>query len=189
MTKLPNRTQDSEPTTITHIKKIRVDALYGKRKHFNASERKGNYNRWFGLALILASVLTGSTFFALVSKHAPEGAEWFGAVVSAFSLALAAMQTYFQFGGQSTLHARVANEYRMIAKEATLSLAKYRDNLMNLDEMGAKVDELTALYNQVCASEQDCPTSSGDYKKAKKNIESEENYSQAELELAGSQNG
>jgi hypothetical protein len=179
----------NEPATITHIRKIRVDALYGKRKHFNASERKANYNKIFGLFLILASVLTGSTFFALISKHAPVGAEWFGAIVSAFSLFLAAVQTYFQFGGQSTLHNRVANEYRIIAKEATLFLAKYSDQVVTLEEVAAKLDELSVAYNQVCATEQDCPTSKSDYKRAKKNIEEEETYTKAELTLAGDRNG
>ena len=99
------------------------------------------------------------------------------------------MQTYFQFGGQATLHQRVANEYRMISKDATLTLAKYEDQLVTLQDVADKVNDLSVHYNQVCASEQDCPTSPSDYRKARKGIEKEENYTTQELNLAGNNNG
>ena len=32
--------------TRTVIKRIKVDALYGKKKHFNAADRKERYHYW-----------------------------------------------------------------------------------------------------------------------------------------------
>lgn len=44
--------------TIKQLKKLRTDAIYGKKKHYNAASRKREHNRNIVIAQILISALS-----------------------------------------------------------------------------------------------------------------------------------
>ena len=47
--------------TIKQLKKLRTDAIYGKKKHYNAASRKREHNRNIVIAQILISATTGTS--------------------------------------------------------------------------------------------------------------------------------
>ena len=55
------------------IKRIKIDSLYGKKKHFNAADRKENWHYWIGIPLIIVNILSGSILFYVLTEDA---ADW-----------------------------------------------------------------------------------------------------------------
>ena len=52
--------------TIKQLKKLRTDAIYGKKKHYNAASRKREHNRNIVIAQILISATTGTSLLHVV---------------------------------------------------------------------------------------------------------------------------
>ncbi|MFC3250948.1 hypothetical protein ACFOLF_06220 [Paenibacillus sepulcri] len=51
------------------VRELRVDALYGKKKHYNAAERKQKYHTYIGISSLVANILAGSILFAFFSNE------------------------------------------------------------------------------------------------------------------------
>ena len=49
-----------EDHTIRAVEHLRVNAVYGKKKHFNAADRKERYNTYIGISLIVANAVIAS---------------------------------------------------------------------------------------------------------------------------------
>jgi len=57
-----------EDHTIRAVEHLRVNAVYGKKKHFNAADRKEQYNTYIGISLIVANaVIASNLVYMLVS--------------------------------------------------------------------------------------------------------------------------
>jgi len=85
-----------EEHTIRAVEHLKVDALYGKKKHFNAADRKERYNIVIGVMLITANaVIASNLIYVIVSD-----ARTFGAVISLIGFiatVLAIVQAFFNY--------------------------------------------------------------------------------------------
>jgi hypothetical protein len=52
------------------LRKIKVDALYGKKKHFNSADRKEKNHYRIGVPLVVINILTGSILFYVITDGA-----------------------------------------------------------------------------------------------------------------------
>ena len=52
------------------LKRIKIDSLYGKKKHFNAADRHETYHYRIGIPLIIINILTGSILFYVITDGA-----------------------------------------------------------------------------------------------------------------------
>jgi len=67
---------------IKKVKELRVDVLYGKKKHFNAADRKQQWNIRLGLPVVLINIIVGSLLFAILSDEVPDWSKWVGAFLA-----------------------------------------------------------------------------------------------------------
>ena len=85
-----------EDHTIRAVESLRIDALYGKKKHFNAADRKERYNAYIGIFLILANaVIASNLVYMLVSEI-----HTFGVIIGVVGLiatVLAVVQSFFNY--------------------------------------------------------------------------------------------
>lgn len=170
--------------TITLIKQIRFDAALGKKKHFNAADRKEKYNHRISLSIAIISLSASSILFYSVIQIK----SFYGDIVS-FALVLLTMilswvQIYFNWQKQAFEHKRVANKYLELFKTCAKTLSYIKDNLIREEDLIKKVEFLSNAISEINKDADTCPTNNNDYKLAKDGIESgEEEYTQKELSL------
>lgn len=175
---------EEEKVLITQIKKIRVNAWFGKKKHYNAADGKDCVHLWFGVPAMILNVIVGSLLVGLLSENANTTAQtkWWGAVLVLLAAVLTAVQTFFNFQKQADGHRRIASRYLILANECTglIALCESGNAPTNLVE---RMELLTQRYNEITLDSDGFPTSEADYKKAKAGIEAgEEAFTEAELE-------
>lgn len=93
--------------TIQIVEQLRVDALYGKKKHFNAADRKERYNTYIGIFLIVANaVIASNLVYMFISEI-----RTFGVIIGTCGLiatVLAVVQAFFNYS-------RTAEQHRMVS--------------------------------------------------------------------------
>jgi hypothetical protein len=166
------------------IKKIKVDALYGKKKHFNAADRKEKYHYWIGVPLVIINILAGSILFYVLTDGVDNWVKYIPLVLALIAALLSGFQTFLNLQKKIEGHRRVGNKYLAIMKKSDRIRAYINDEAIKEKELINKVEEIaTDIYNINIESES-FPTNKSDYELAKKGIESgEESYSETELEL------
>ncbi len=85
-----------EDHTIRAVERLRIDALYGKKKHFNAADRKERYNTCIGVALIVANAIIASNLVYVIVSDIRA----FGAIISLIGFVatvLAVVQAFFNY--------------------------------------------------------------------------------------------
>lgn len=70
--------------TKKQLKKIRTDALYGKKRHFNAGNRIERYNSKISCFIIFLNILTGSGFFYLLLESDNDWIKYVGSFLAFF---------------------------------------------------------------------------------------------------------
>ncbi|MFZ2542072.1 MAG: SLATT domain-containing protein [Gallionella sp.] len=168
--------------TIIRLKQIRTDALYGKKKHFNAADRKKTYQTALGTSVIIINVLLGSALLALLKTEVPEPMKWIGAGMAAFAAVLTSIQTFFGYQKVIAGHRHVANRYLEVSKQISNTLAGHNDNAIQNIDLLKRLENFTTTMSKINADANAYPTNDDDYRKAKKGIESgEEHYTDREL--------
>ncbi len=168
---------------VDKMKKLRVDALYGKRKHFNAADRKRSYHLCLGIPVLVIGVVSGSALFALLGKAIPEFAKWLGALLALTSALLASLQTFFNYRKTVEGHCTIATRYLELAKRAELVIAAAADGVLNDGELFAKAEAMLAEYADITRDAAVFSTSKRDYLLAREGLEEgEEAYTEKELE-------
>ena len=76
------------------IKKIKVDALYGKKKHFNAADRKEKYHYWIGVPLVIINILAGSILFYVLTDGVDNWVKYIPLVLALIAALLSGFQTF-----------------------------------------------------------------------------------------------
>lgn len=162
--------------TVSKVDELRVDALYGKKKHFNAADRKQNYELWLGIPAITLNVIGGSLLFGMAIKDFPTVFGWIGAVLVLISTFLTTIQTFLHFQRQADGHKRIANRYLEIAKECGRMKAYIYDGLCTSEKIKEQLEILSKSYAQVNLDAESYPTNQMDYKKAQQDFVEEESY-------------
>lgn len=167
---------------LKRIQEIRVDATFGKKKHFNAADRKEYYNVYLGLPPVLINIILGSLLFGLLSDTLGHIAKWVGGIFAFIAATLGGIQTYYNFHQQIEGHRKVAQRYLKVAKECSNSEAYYYDNQINTDELRCRCDKLSDKISEINRDAICFPTSNIDYDKAKQGIgDGQEEYTEREL--------
>ena len=171
-----------EDHTIRAVEHLRVNALYGKKKHFNAADRKERYNAYIGIFLILANaVIASNLVYMLVSEI-----HTFGVIIGVVGLiatVLAVVQSFFNYSRAVEQHRMVATKYLHIANECSRIKAYYLDGALSADGLRERLDDLVQKYELVTEDAVGLSTNGKDYGKAQKGFENgEERYSSEEYQ-------
>jgi len=170
--------------TTQKIKRIKVDSMYGKKKHFNAADRKQKYHYWIGIPLVALNVIIGTALFADLSntgtwvKYLPAGFAIFAAL-------LAAYQTFFNFSKQVEGHRNVASDYLALMKKCDRVQGYIADKAISQDMIMEMVEDLGSEAARINKAAAAYNVSNKDYKLAEKGIkeDGEEEYTEQELSL------
>lgn len=171
--------------TLKEIKKLRVNALYGKKKHFNAANRKRSYRLRLNIPVITFNVLLGgSLVFTILEETSPEVAKIFAALLSFLAAVMVGVSTFFNFSEQVEGHKKVGNKYLEVVKGCERLLALFTDDLIDKQELVDKFEELSNLNLEANKDAEAYHTNKKDYEKARKGIkeDGEEEYLEIELE-------
>ena len=171
-------------TTEEKIKRIKVDCLYGKKKHFNAADRKENYHYWIGVPLTIITILTTTILFYVLTDGAANWIKFVPLFLAFAASFLSGFQTYFNFNKLVEGHRRVANKYLALLKKADRLQGYIQDKIITPEELVKQFEVIASEADEINKEAEPYPTSNSDYAMAKKGIESgEEEYTNKELEL------
>ncbi|HID99173.1 MAG TPA: SLATT domain-containing protein [Thiotrichaceae bacterium] len=162
------------------IKEQEVDALYEKKKHFNAADRKQKYNLQLGLPVVIINTIVGSIIFLALGNIFPNWVTWIAAFLALFSAILAGIQTFFNFPIQITGHRDTAAKYLALGKEYKRLRAGYNDNLHELKAVYDKLEQFSKKHEQINKDGSAFSTNYADYQKAHDSFQEEESYTEAE---------
>lgn len=166
------------------IKRIKVDSLYGKKKHFNAADRKENYHYWIGVPLTVITILTTTILFYVLTDGATNWIKYVPLALAFAASFLSGFQTYFNFNKQVEGHRRVANKYLALLKRADRLQGYIKDKIITPEELFKQFEVIAFEADEINKEAEPYPTSNSDYVKVKKGIESgEEEYTNKDLEL------
>jgi len=170
--------------TKNQINKIRIDALYGKKKHFNAADRIDGDNKLINIFIIIFNVLMGSTFLYLLTEFDHNWVKYIGSILAFISALLVALNKYFNFNSQIEGHRIVANRYLSLSKKCDCVNAYILDGAINDAEIINKFDEISSEIAEINLDANSFPTNKSDYDKAQSGFQvGEETYNESELKI------
>lgn len=170
--------------TIDRLNKIKVDAIYGKKKHFNAADRLQKYHYIIGAALITVNVLTGSVLISTLKEGAEGWMKYTILALPFLAALLGGYQTLFNLQKKVEGHRRVGNKYLAIMKKCDRLQAYVKDKQVSPEELRERIEEIATAMEDINREAESFPTSDRDYQKAKEGIEAgEENYNTKELDI------
>lgn len=172
--------------TLERIHKTRVDALYGKKKHFNAADRKRRYQARVSVAVILLNVILGSVLFLYAKEAVPTEMKWAGGTLALGAAALAALQSYFSWPKMVQGHCKVGARYLSLVKQCSNVLAEHADGIISDAQVGKQLERLTNELCEVDEAANPFPTNGADYQAAQHGFNGgEEDYTDRELNAGG----
>lgn len=170
--------------TTDKLRRIKVDALYGKKKHFNAAERNEKKHYWIGIPLVVINILTGSILFYVITDGATNWVKYVPLVLALISALLSGFQTYLNLQKRVEGHRRVGNKYLAIMKKCDRLQGYIADNVIANDEIISMIENIANEIEAINIEAETYPTSNSDYELARKGIENgEEEYTEKELNL------
>lgn len=165
------------------IKRMKVDCLYGKKKHFNAADRKEKYHYRLGVPLIGINIVTGTVLFYLLTKE-DTGLIFLPILLSFVAALLSGFQTYFDFNKKVEGHRRIGNRYLSAYKRCDRMQAYIADGQMDHKNIIEQVEDLSNVIEDTNREAEQFPTTNRDYHYAQKGIQNgEESYLDDELKL------
>lgn len=169
---------------IKQLKQFRTDAIFGKKKHYNAADRKRGYYKWISLAQIVLNAISGTTLITVVFGNDNKIAEIMALILTIMATILASVQKIGDFENQAQGNAKVADMYLKISKKINLILNIIEDGEITNQEIRIKAEEICNEISQANKIGSQFPTNSKDYNKAKEGIKNgEEDYTEEELGL------
>ena len=165
------------------LEKLRIDATYEKKAHYNASARKLWWNNFISSSLIVVGAITGTTILDIIIDDRVTSK------IVALALAilvtiLSSLQKALDLEKQSQGNNVIADNYLMVVKETDLTLNLIKDDMLSTDEIIKRTENTISEMGRIRELARSFSTSSCDYKKAKSGIESgEESYSIKDREM------
>ncbi len=167
--------------TVVEMQNLRVDAIYGKKKHYNAADRKEKYHKNLGLIQIILNVILGSYLFGAAATTLPNALNWIGAILALISATAAGLQTYYNYERDVELHRAIASRYLAVIKECSRLIAYHKDGVIEAALLREQFENLSSVCDHINADSAKCPASVEDYKKAQEGFKSgEEEYTEIE---------
>lgn len=169
---------------VKQLKQFKADAIYEKKKHYNAADRKRRYYKIFSVTQICLNAITGTTLLTLVFGKGSNLAEIIALIFTIIATILASIQKIGDYEKQAQGSAKVADMYLRISKRISLTLNFIKDKALSEQDIVKKVEEIQSEISQANELGSQFPTNRSDYDKAKNGIQKgEENYTTEELDL------
>ena len=169
---------------IKQLRQFKTDAIYEKKKHYNASERKRGYYKLISIAQIVLNAVTGTTLLSVVFGTGSREAEVTALIFTIASTILASVQKICDFEKKSQGNSKAADMYLRISKKISLVLNLIKDEMLSEQEIISKVEEIRCEICQANEIGSQFPTNKADYNKAQKGVMGgEETYTEGELML------
>jgi ABC-type multidrug transport system fused ATPase/permease subunit len=164
------------------IQKIKIDAAYGKKKHFNAADRKEKKFHIINVTLIVINVIAVSAFFYVVINTGEKLATTIALFINFFAVVLSWLQTYLNYQKVIQGHRRIGNKYLSAMKKSVRLQAYLASNIMEDKDIRITVDDLGDQVDQINQEAEEYPTNGADYEIARDGINNaEEEYTKKEL--------
>jgi F0F1-type ATP synthase assembly protein I len=174
------------PKTLEKVNQLRVDALYGKKKHYNAADRKQKYNIILGITALIINLVVTSIFFGFLTDGMPNISKWGGAILSLIAAVAISVQTFFNFQKQAEGHRSIASRYLAVAKECDRIDAYFNDRTIDPENLREQLERLAKINDRINRDAESFPTLKADYEKAKQGFsDKQEVYTQDELDYRG----
>ncbi|WAI00941.1 SLATT domain-containing protein [Methanogenium organophilum] len=172
----------SEEMFVTALEQIRSDAILGKKKHFNAADRKEQYNTVIGILLIILNVVIASNLFYTITSDIRVS----GIIVSLLGITatiFVTVQAFFNYSCIAQKHKMVAINYLHLANKCSRMKKYYIDGNMSKDDLTKQIETFAEEYDQITTDAVSLSTSRKDYENARNGInEGEEIYSEKDLQ-------
>ncbi|MEO6254586.1 MAG: SLATT domain-containing protein [Ferruginibacter sp.] len=166
------------------LKRIKVDSLYGKKKHFNAADRHEKSHYRIGVPLIIINVLTGSILFYVLTDGVTNWIKFVPLVLALVAALLSGFQTYLNLPQKVEGHRRIGNRYLSIMKKCDRLQGYIADNLISDTDVIPRLEDIAVEADDVNKEAEAFPTNKHDFNLAQKGIkDGEENYTESELNL------
>lgn len=167
----------------TEIKKLRLNAILGKKKHYNASDRKRKAHHCLSYSVLMLNIITGSILFGVFKdnlwEHTP-------AVFALMSAILIGTEEYFKFGKHSVEHQAVGGRYLGLVRECSSLIALQCDGHLTDADLKLRFSELQKSLTEIDISANSYPTTREDYEESRKGLnDGEEQYTHDELNKIG----
>ena len=101
---------------VKQLKQFKADAIYEKKKHYNAAERKRTYYKWISIIQIVLNAISGTTLLTVVFGNGSKTAEILALVFTIIATVLASVQKIGDFENQAQGNSKVADMYLEISK-------------------------------------------------------------------------
>lgn len=164
-----------------YLKKIKTDALYGKKKHFNAADRKQSYYTCINVTILIINAAVGLLIFLTITMGI--NGRLCSLIFASAGTILSGFQIQSNYCKMSEGHRSIANRYLAIFKNSKKLEAYIADGLIDEKSIVRNIDELTAEINAINIDAEAFPTNTNDYIKSQEGIiEGEESYTEKELD-------
>lgn len=171
-------------TIQNQLKKIKVDMLYGKKKHFNAADRKSSYHYFIGVPLIILNILTTSVLFYVLTDGVIDWVKYIPIGLTLIAALLGGFQTYLNFQKSAEAHRRIGNKYLSVLKKCDRLQGYLSESIISNQKAVTLLERIASNVDEINKDSESYPTSNGDYLKAKAGIKSgEEHYTEEELNI------
>lgn len=170
--------------TIIQLEKLKADAVLGKKKHYNAAERKRKNNSKIIIAQIIISAIMGTSLLTVVFGEGNKIAEVIALVLAIATTILAGLQKALKLEEQATGNSKVADLYLRGIKNINKDLALIKDNKLSEKDVVSELHEITNFISDTNEIASQFTTNKRDYKKARQGIiNGEETYTDEDLNL------
>jgi hypothetical protein len=170
--------------TTEKLRRIKVDALYGKKKHFNAADRNEKNHYWIGIPLVIINILTGSILFYVITDGATNWIKYVPLFLALISALLSGFQTYLNLQKQVERHRRIGNRYLSIMKKCDRLQGYIADKVITNEGLISEIENIANEIDSINTESEIYPTNNFDYEQAKRGIENgEEEYTEKELSI------
>lgn len=106
---------------VKQLKQFKADAIYEKKKHYNAAERKRRYYRILSFIQIFLNAITGTTLLTVVFGKGSKMAEIIALILTIIATILASIQKICDYEKQAQGNAKAADMYLRISKKISLT--------------------------------------------------------------------
>lgn len=165
------------------VKKNKVDAMFGKRKHFNAADRKQSYHWYFGVPLIIGNLLSASVLWYVLKQNVQDSWKYIPLVLTLLLAVGSSLQTFFNFEKKVEGHRRIGNKYLSVMKKCQRLESYITNNNLEPSVIISNLDKIAEEIDKINVEAESFPTNKNDFKVSQQGIkDGEETYTNAELE-------
>jgi len=169
--------------TLKTIKKIKADSELGKKKHFNAADRKEKRHNFIVVSLIIFNLFTLSALYYVIISSENPLVKYGALFLNLLAVVLSWLQTFYNFQRDVIGHRRIGNKYLSVMKKCDRIHAYLSDGIIKSDDAIQFVDKLGEQADRVNQEAEEYPTNSSDYAQSRYGISTgEEDYTPEELE-------